>query len=170
MRRTVRLVSVLVIVCAAGACVAPESRWLPGALYSVWEGDESFAVVKVLAVDPNAVSVRWYRESFPDRPETASSSDLSLGTIDDEVAGLGHIALVYRDFELMFPMRIAQEDLSAEELEGYEMWKESGGGTVNFEALAEAIDAADEFLESSEAQDPDTAEELRAAPEGPTDE
>jgi hypothetical protein len=54
---------------------------------------------------------------------------LSLGTVHDEDGfGIGHLPLSARNFAHWEPMIIGHEEVSPEELEGYNLWKESGGG------------------------------------------
>ncbi len=133
MRKNLRLVTLTVAFLAFGGCGNLPPEWMVGGLYSVWEGNGLFGVVKVLAIDPDIVSVRWYKESFDTRPIEISSGELSLGTADEEVTGFGHLPLTFKDFAWMFPVFIAEESVSAEELEGYEIWKEAGGGAFSFD-------------------------------------
>ena len=63
------------------------------------------------------------------RRDTIDATDLSLGTINDEHGfGIGHLPLSARNFARWEPVIIAHEGVSSEELEGYNLWKESGGG------------------------------------------
>lgn len=155
MQKIARLAAIAAISFLCVACGDPQSRWRAGGLYSVWEGEGSFGVVKILAIDPEAVSIRWYKESFPDRLTTASSRELSLGSVEDENFGLGHLALDYRDFKLMFPVHIAQEPVSEEELDGYRIWSESGAGAFSFTELEEIVGDVDEFLEAIDSDERD---------------
>lgn len=139
------------------ACGDPSRGWEAGGLYSVWEGEADFGVVKILAVDPEAVSVAWYGPTFPSRPASASTSELAANTDEATDLGFDHLPLPWRDFELMYPIRIGREELSDEELAGYRLWRESGSEPVSFEDLArdferldELVDETDEFLESLE--------------------
>lgn len=122
-------------------CSDPSARWETGGIYSVGGGDGTFAVVKILAVDPGAVSIRLYRESFDSRPKNVAAYELSLGSLDDEDDeagfGVGHLPLDYREFALWFPVLIRTEAVEEDELEGYRIWKENGGGVFSFEALEE---------------------------------
>lgn len=110
---------------------APEPELQVGGLYSVNSGDGKYGVVKVLALDPSAVHLRLYKNKFNTRPEAVDSSTLSLGSMnddDEEGFGIGHFPLSRRDFTKWQPVLLSQETVSEEELEGYNMWKEAGGG------------------------------------------
>lgn len=100
----------------------------PGALYSV-QGETRFRVVKVLAVEPQVVHIRMYKNKFDGRPERVELNTLSLGTIHDaEGFGIGHLPIAAAEFAAWQPVFIQKGSLSKEELEGYEEWKRSGGG------------------------------------------
>jgi hypothetical protein len=122
---------------ALAACGDPASRWEPGGIYSTSDGS-GFGVVKVLAVEPDAVSVRVYRERFPHRPPSVDPSGLSLGSIDDPNGfGVGHLPLAPRDFALWFPVHLATVPVTDSELEGYRAWKEAGGGVFSGDEMEE---------------------------------
>jgi len=75
------------------------------------------------------VHIRLYKEKFASRPDCIDATGLSLGTINDEHGfGIGHLPLSARNFARWEPVIIAHEGVSSEELEGYNLWKESGGG------------------------------------------
>jgi hypothetical protein len=133
--RTLLLVAVL---CATVvACGDPSAHWEVGGLYSTSDGGE-FGVVKILALEPDAVSIRIYRERFPARPTSIDPESLSLGSVDDpDGFGIGHMPIAPHDFALWFPVHLATEPVTDEELEGYRYWKESGGGTFDFGRLSE---------------------------------
>ena len=100
-----------------------------GDLCSVVSDDETFGVVKVLAVDPDGFHVRIYREKFQWRPLQARSSDLSLGSVNDPQGfGMGHLPLSRAAFGAWQPVFICREALVAEELDGYRMWQDASGG------------------------------------------
>lgn len=91
--------------------------------------DPSFGVAKVLAIDGGAVHVRLYKNRFPSRPKEVDPSTLSLGSIDEAGGGgIGHLPLSPEGFAAWRPVFIMQSSVSEEELEGYKLWKESGGG------------------------------------------
>jgi hypothetical protein len=98
-------------------------------LYSVISGDGRYSVAKILALDEDAVHIRLYKNKFPSRPRTIDPSVLSLGSIYDEDGfGMGHLPLSQEGFGNWQPVFLVQTSVSDEELEGYEIWKEDGGG------------------------------------------
>ena len=142
MRGPVPFLALSIVLLGAVGCGDPSARWEAGGIYSISDGD-GFGVVKILAIDPDAVSVRIYRETFPTRPASIDPSELSLGRIDDpEGFGIGHLPLSPRDFALWFPVQLATLPVTEEELVGYRSWKESGGGVFDF-GDASAFDDGD---------------------------
>jgi len=47
---------------------------------------------------------------------------------DKEGIGMGHVPLTKRAFAAMKPVVVGQEEVRREELDGYQMWKDGGGG------------------------------------------
>jgi hypothetical protein len=99
---------------------------------SVESGGGTYGVVKVLAVDANAVHVRLYKEKFGWRPERIGTASLTLGSMHEaDGFGIGHLPLARADFGGWKPVRMHCEELSDEELEGYHVWQEMGGGVFS---------------------------------------
>jgi hypothetical protein len=89
-------------------------EFAPGQLYSAdWDDDGSFRVVKVLVVDDRAVHVRVYRERFGERPSSVDPAELTLGSVDDEDFGVGHLPLAREEL-----MRWRPELIGAAEVLG----------------------------------------------------
>jgi hypothetical protein len=100
-----------------------------GGLYSFDDGEGGFRIAKVLAIDGGAVHVRTYKNKFTSRPKEVATSTLSLGSIDDEGGGgIGHLPLSPEGFAAWRPVFIMGSSVSEEELEGYRLWKDYGGG------------------------------------------
>jgi hypothetical protein len=100
-----------------------------GGLYSVISGDGNYSVAKILALDEEAVHVRLYKNKFRSRPQAIDPSILALGSIYDEDGfGMGHLPLSREGFAGWQPIFLTQTSVTEEELEGYEIWKEDGGG------------------------------------------
>jgi hypothetical protein len=103
--------------------------WEIGGLYSVRDSERGFRVAKVLAIDPGVVSIRMYKQTFDQRPSNIDPAKLSLGSINDaDGFGMGHLPLDPTTFSSWDPQFLLRSSLTDEELEGYRMWKESGGG------------------------------------------
>lgn len=116
------------LACRSGP-TQPPTQWKVGGLYSIESGEGDFSVAKVLALDPGVVGVRVYKQRFPARPAKAPST-LTLGTINDKDGfGIGHLPLAEEEFGSWKPQLLEVQTVTAEELEGYSMWKESQGGS-----------------------------------------
>jgi hypothetical protein len=128
--RVLLLVLFLCSVWLTAACTKPEDRWQVGGLYSISTGEHEFGIAKVLAIDPGVVSVRIYKQTFPDRPKQIDPSALTLGGLNEKGMGfgIGHLPLSMRTFELSFPVFIMKQDVTDDELVGYRTWKQSGAG------------------------------------------
>ena len=105
------------------------SNFQVGGLYSVEYGDGTYRVAKVLAVEKAGVHVRLYKNEWKERPQNVDPSVLSLGSVNDgDGFGMGHLPLTAKGFAAWKPALLSKEAVSKDELEGYEMWKEGGGG------------------------------------------
>lgn len=111
------------------ACAMKHPELKVGGLYSVDDGEGNYRVAKILALDDSAVHIRLYKNKYQSRPASVDASSLSLGTIHDKDGfGMGHLPLSRAAFANWQPAFLFQSAVTDEELEGYEMWKESQGG------------------------------------------
>jgi hypothetical protein len=104
-----------------------------GGIYSVVVGDGQYGVVKVLKVDArearlSVLHVRLYKGRWPERPTQIDPATLTVGSIADADAGLGHLPLSLRVFATWRPRLIMVVDVRPEELDGYEEWRKANGG------------------------------------------
>ena len=112
--------------CLFGCSQQPEYQ--VGDFYSVNDGEGAYAVAKVLAVD-EGVHIRLYKNKWTTRPETVDPSVLSLGNVNDQDGfGMGHMPLTKSAFASWHPILVGHDEVTDEELEGYQMWKDGGGG------------------------------------------
>jgi hypothetical protein len=103
-------------------------QYTPGEIYSV-QNKHGYGIVKILAVDPDIVHIRLYKNTFPERPNRIDPSTLSLGKITDPNGfGIGHLPISQSEFSSWDPVLIAQSKVTPDELEGYEEWKKDHGG------------------------------------------
>ena len=102
--------------------------WEIGGLYSVRDSERGFRAAKVLGIDPGVISIRMHKQTFEKRPSNIDPAKLSLGSINDAEFGIGHLPLDPPTFSSWEPQFLLRSSLTDEELEGYRMWKESGGG------------------------------------------
>jgi len=106
------------------------SELFEGAYYSIID-DETFSIVKVLKLEAEIVHVRIYKQHFPQRPRSIDPAALTLGTIHDKDGfGMGHLPLRLATFMESEPIFLTHAELKPEELEGYNLWKESADGGV----------------------------------------
>lgn len=100
-----------------------------GALYTVDDGEGFYRAAKILALDDQGVHIRLYKNKWKDRPAVVDISALSLGNIhDNDGVGLGHLPLLKKAFMAWRPVFVQDGKVTKDELDGYEMWKEGGGG------------------------------------------
>jgi hypothetical protein len=107
-----------------------QSELFEGAYYSILDGD-AFSIARVLKLDPEIVHARIYKQHFPQRPRSIDPGTLTLGTIHDQDGfGMGHLPLRRSAFMEREPVFITYTEVKAEELEGYNFWKEHANGGV----------------------------------------
>ena len=112
----------------AGANPSQKTGLQAGALFSVYV-DGKYRVAKVLVVEPDAVHVRLYKETYARRPEQVPSQTLTLGTIHDvEGFGMGYLPLSEGAFRAWRPEVLGFEPVTDDELDGYKIWREDSGG------------------------------------------
>ncbi|HXA84592.1 MAG TPA: hypothetical protein VNZ47_05930 [Candidatus Dormibacteraeota bacterium] len=106
------------------------SELFEGAYYSIIDGDV-FSIAKVLKLESETVHVRIYKQHYPQRPRSLDPGALTLGTIHDKDGfGMGHLPLRLATFMDREPIFLTQAEVQPDELEGYNLWKESAGGGV----------------------------------------
>jgi hypothetical protein len=111
-----------------------------GGLYShaVDDSARTYSVLKVLAVDEGAVHIRAYSNRFDSRPASIRPEDLFILRLmrqpdgswgpPDGPLGVGHLPLSRRQFDAWQPELIGIQPVGADELDGYNAWREAGGG------------------------------------------
>ena len=105
-----------------------QSELFEGGYYSIADG-ETFSIAKLLKLEEDIVHVRIYKQHFSQRPRSIDPTLLTLGKVTDEDGfGMGHLPLRLGAFKARKPMFVTYSEVKPEELEGYELWKESSGG------------------------------------------
>src|SRR5258708_15230761 len=101
---------------------------IEGGLHVTGNG-ERYGVLKVLKVEEDIVHVRIYKNRFAEVPGQIDPSTLTLGTIHDaDGFGIGHTPIKLEAFLAWHPRFLQHSLVEPDELEGYEEWKECGGG------------------------------------------
>lgn len=106
-----------------GAAVAAGEPQV-GGLYTTLDG-EGYSVVKVLAVEDDAVHVRLYSETFDQRPDAVDPAILSVGD-----TGILYLAVDEAAFDATDPELLRVHPVTAEELAGRADWETYYGGHV----------------------------------------
>jgi hypothetical protein len=120
---------VLAVAFVSVGCGSGENSMIEGGIYSIDKGDGKFGVVKILKHDPGIVHVRLYKNKFASRPSSVKVEELSLGSVKDKDGfGIGHLPISERDFKSWKPVLLTKSEIREDELEGYRLWKEAGGG------------------------------------------
>ena len=103
-------------------------------------------MVKVLVANRGVIHVRVYSNRYGERPSKIDPADLYVAPVRDmsdaalnatrpeERAdpgpfGIGHLPIRPASFAAWQPRLVAMTQVAGEELEGYEMWRQSRGGT-----------------------------------------
>ena len=106
------------------------SELFEGAYYSIIDGDD-FSIAKVLKLEPEVIHVRIYKQHFPQRPRSIDPAALTLGSIHDKDGfGMGHLPLRLATFTDREPLFLTHTEVLPNELEGYNLWKETADGSV----------------------------------------
>jgi len=124
--------AVLLFACMASVVAGcSQQEWVEGGLYSVESENGGYSIVKILKLDPEGVHVRLYSNHFSKRPSDVDPANLYMAGIDhrpEENLGLGHLPLSRTSFEGWRAVLIKVVAVEADELDGYDTWKEAGGG------------------------------------------
>ncbi len=122
----------LTLLCLASSAIGQE-RLMEGGLYSTRNKNGSYSVLKVLKLDPQGVHVRMYSNQFAQHPSKLDESMLYIAGMNrksNESLGMDHAAISRASFASWGARFIKFGPVRQEELDGYEMWREAGGGYV----------------------------------------
>lgn len=101
---------------------------IEGGLYVI-ASENCYKIVKVLKVEKDIVHVRIYKNRFEKVPGRVDPITLDLGTIHDKDGfGIGHTPTSRRAFASWNPQFLQHGLVEPDELDGYNEWKEAGGG------------------------------------------
>jgi len=115
-------------------CAKKEPPLVDGGLYYTQEEDGRYAVLKILKLDDHGVHVRVYSNRFDQPPPSVDPASLFMagmpkeGEARTDPMGMGHLPMSRGSFDAWGAVFIQQSAVAEDELEGYEMWSEAGGG------------------------------------------
>lgn len=94
---------------------------LPGNLYGIPDEEGGYGLVKVLAVDPNGIHLRFYMNDFRELPQQVDPENLEWF--------LGHTPLSKSAWQEVYEGAVFIENVpvTEEELEGYKYWRVEHG-------------------------------------------
>ena len=95
----------------------------PGDLYTVELVEGDYRVVKILAVVDGTVHLRLYTDKFAERPFEVEPTALDQIPIHKSF-GLAHLPLNAEDFATWRPELVGHEEVQADELSAYLLWRE----------------------------------------------
>jgi len=104
-----------------------------GGLYATLDKDGSWRIVKVLALDEQAVHLRSYANKFPEEPKDLDPAVLTMGGLNDPAGfGIGHFPLAREGFFNQKRVLIKVLPVKEDELDGYKLYLEAmkGGDQV----------------------------------------
>ena len=96
-----------------------------GSICTIEDGEGKFGVVKVLVINDQEAHIKLYKNKYDQRPAKIDIKTLSLGSIKDKEGGfgIGHIPIERKGFDNWKPISVGFEEVTKEDLVGYEMWK-----------------------------------------------
>ncbi len=105
-------------------CSGSKEEIQAGSICTIEDGTGKFGIVKVLVINSNEAHIKIFKNKFEERPTNIDLKALKLGTIhDSDGFGIGHIPLERKGFDSWKPIQVAFEEVTKEDLEGYEIWK-----------------------------------------------
>jgi hypothetical protein len=95
-----------------------------GSICSVDEGDGKFGIVKILVISDEIIHLKIYTNKYTERPIAVDINTLSTGSVyDEDEFGIGHLPANRKVFDSWSPIAIAFDEVTNDDLEGYEIWK-----------------------------------------------
>lgn len=110
---------------------AAAAQWQEGGLYVTEQESGGFVPLKILKLDAHGVHVRVYSNVYPEPPASIDEATLYMAGMDrpDNVPmGMGHLPISTASFSGWEARFVQPSSVTAEELEGYDMWRDAEGG------------------------------------------
>jgi hypothetical protein len=127
--KTLRLLTIVGTLSILFGC--SRYHFTEGELYSTPMENGGYTVLKILKIDDQGVHVRRYSNRFKERPLSVDESSLYMAGTDrhpGEMMGMGHAPISKKSFNKWNVEFIQNSQVNEDELEGYYMWRKSGGG------------------------------------------
>ncbi|MBO9703491.1 MAG: hypothetical protein J7604_25005 [Sporocytophaga sp.] len=107
------------------SCANQTDKIKAGSICTIEDGEGKFGIVKVLVINDQEAHVKIYKNKFDRRPAQVDIKTLSLGSINNMEGGfgIGHVPLERSGFDNWKPISIGFEEVTQDDLVGYEMWK-----------------------------------------------
>lgn len=122
-----RFMSLLLLIILLGmtpSCNKQSDKIRAGSICTIESGNGKFGIVKILVINNQEAHVKLYKNKYDQRPSNVDIKTLSLGSVDDKDGfGIGHLPLERAGFDKWRPISIGYEEVTKDDLEGYEIWK-----------------------------------------------
>jgi hypothetical protein len=119
-----KYLSIFILALSFFSCGKKTNDIKAGSICTIEDGEGKYGVVKVLVINEEEAHVKIYKNKYDKRPAQVDLKTLSLGSITDpDGFGIGHVPLERKGFDNWKPEEVAFEEVSKDELEGYELWK-----------------------------------------------
>ncbi len=107
------------------SCENQADKIKAGSICTIEDGEGKFGVVKVLVINDQEAHVKIFKNKYDQRPVKVDIKTLSLGSINDNDGGfgIGHVPLERKGFDNWKPLSVDFEEVTKDDLIGYEMWK-----------------------------------------------
>jgi len=123
MIRKLLLLAVTVVASLTTACKEQADAVKAGSICTVEASEGKFGITKVLVINEEEAHIKVYKNKYDKRPAAVAAKELSMGSITDKGGfGIGHLPLDRQGFDNSKPVVIGFEEVTKDELAGYEMW------------------------------------------------
>ena len=124
MIRKLLLLAVTIVASLTTACKVQDDAVKAGSICTVEASEGKFGIIKVLVINEEEAHIKVYKNKYAKRPAQVAAKELSMGAITDKGGfGIGHLPLDRQGFDNSKPVVIGFEEVTKDELAGYEMWK-----------------------------------------------
>lgn len=125
MKKILELLLFISITIMTFSCGNQAEKIKAGSICTIEDGEGKFGVVKVLVINDEEAHIKIYKNKYNQRPIRVDIKTLSLGSLNDKDGGfgIGHVPLERKGFNNWKPVSVGFEEVTKDDLVGYEMWK-----------------------------------------------